>query len=60
MIPRCSNCHSTDRNPVPRSFDMDLPAPVLCDLCTVAISMGDLSTFHSLTRAPTDSVKHDE
>lgn len=60
MIPCCSNCHSTDRNPAPRSFDMDLPAPVLCDLCTAAISMSDPSTFRSLTRAPTDSVKRDE
>ncbi len=60
MIPCCSNCHSTERNPVPRSFDMDLPAPVLCDLCTVLISVGDLSTFWLLTRAPIDLVKHDE
>lgn len=45
----CSNCGTTE-DVAPRSFDLDLPALVLCNVCTYAL-IHDRELFEYLGRA---------
>lgn len=44
----CSNCKSDQNGPAPRSFDMDLPTVVLCNICTLWLAMGETELFEKM------------
>lgn len=51
-MPNCTNCGRSGARP--RSFDLDLPALQLCDMCAVLITL-DPEMFEEMgRRAPAD------
>lgn len=46
MSVACQNCKQRPGKTV--SFDLDLPAVTLCEICRLAVQMGDLEMFDEL------------